>query len=529
MKAIRNVRLVSASVAVGLAACLLVGCSSSGLSSRFMIDRLKAVERENNQANLAKVAEEDPEWLVREAAVKKLTDPARLVRIAQHNSDPRTRKAAVAKLTDPGLLRNIAQNDSEGQVRAAAAEKLDDLTLLRRLVEEDQSGQVRNAALTKLVAANQTDQSMLLNLVTQDPDSGVRKTALMKVDDPTVISKAATEDASVLVRKAAVERLTDQHVLSKVLLEGPDACWRDLVDKTNTTSPLGQSAIAELFRNVRLAAIARLEDQAVLVKVVEQTNDLQTRNAALHKVTDQALLGRLALEAQNIEVRRTSVGKLTDQAVLAKASGDADPLVAVQAVLRLDDLLALQRVAQSESAGSCATMARLKLMLLQEPIVAAALPGLRASGSVEPLGREYSRGGLSSITVSDGINTRTITQGLRMEGESIAVEVFQSENRLAAVSFATQFPQTVNQLGFLPATIDPQRLLVTVAKDHLDPVALQKLAIGALNPAWRIAAVSLLTDQALITNVQSTDRDEHVRKRAADRLAELSAARSNNR
>lgn len=80
----------------------------------------------NNQAYVAEIAEQAPDFDIRSAAVGKVTDQSELTKIAVHDSDARIRSAAVEKLTEPSVLSNIAVQDGDPQVRSAAGAKLED-------------------------------------------------------------------------------------------------------------------------------------------------------------------------------------------------------------------------------------------------------------------------------------------------------------------------------------------------------------------------------------------------------------------
>ena len=71
---------------------------------------------------LARVAVEDKDAIVRSAAVANLADQSLLAKIAVEDKDARVRYAAVAKLTDQPLLAKIAVEDKDARVRSAAAD-----------------------------------------------------------------------------------------------------------------------------------------------------------------------------------------------------------------------------------------------------------------------------------------------------------------------------------------------------------------------------------------------------------------------
>ena len=87
---------------------------------------------------------------------------------------------------------------------------------------------------------------------------------------------------------------------------------------------------------VRLAAVERLDDQAVLVVVATADADEDVRKAAVERLDDQVVLVEIATTDADEDVRKAAVERLDDQEVLVEiAATDADDEVRIAAVKRV--------------------------------------------------------------------------------------------------------------------------------------------------------------------------------------------------
>lgn len=159
----------------------------------------------SDQAQLAKIAVDDKDALVRATAVRKLTDPTLLGKVVLRDKDTLVRAAAVENLTDQTLLATIAIDDKHAVVRAAAVKQLADQTVLVTIAVEDKDALVRAAAVKQL-----TDQKVLAKIAVKDWDPVVREEAVGKLTDPTLLAKIAVKDMDAVVRAAAAKQLTFQ-------------------------------------------------------------------------------------------------------------------------------------------------------------------------------------------------------------------------------------------------------------------------------------------------------------------------------
>jgi len=110
---------------------------------------------------------------------------------------------------------------------------------------------------------------------------------------------------------------------------------------------------------VRIAAVNRLSDQAVLAQIVEQDADENVRLAAFGRVTDQDLLAGIARSRSPFSVRAVEV--LAEPRLLARIAREAEmPRAREVAVGRIDDALTLQQIAAHDPDPNVRRQARLR-------------------------------------------------------------------------------------------------------------------------------------------------------------------------
>ena len=81
--------------------------------------------------------------------------------------------------------------------------------------------------------------------------------------------------------------------------------------------------------SAREFAVARLTNQATLIKVATGDRDSVVRKVAVAKLTDQPTLGGIATEDPDSSVRMEAVAKLSEQATLVKIATSDDVVVVV--------------------------------------------------------------------------------------------------------------------------------------------------------------------------------------------------------
>lgn len=240
---------------------------------------LKAVAKETNPKQLAKIAKNAPLYFVRKAAIEKLTDRTLLAEVAQSNPHNVSLLMAVSeKLGDQKILADIAcQPERPTSARLAALDKLTDSALARKVFAEImQKAEKSDDSNTRMEAVRLlTTQNLLADLAQNDPDFAVREAAAAKLTDQAVLAQVAQKDSFFTVRLKAVAKLTDQELLFHI------------------------AKMDQEFQ-VREAAVAQLTDQAALIQIAKLDVALPIREAAAKKLTDrwlaQDILAKIATE-----------------------------------------------------------------------------------------------------------------------------------------------------------------------------------------------------------------------------------------
>lgn len=157
-----------------------------------------------DQALLARIANDDVSPSVREVAVRLMVDQTELARIAAEDRDETVRRAAAECLTDRGPL---AIFDDQGR----------GVTELARIAAEDRDETVRGAA-----AECSTDRGPLATVDDQGPGVEARCRATNSIDDQAQLAKIAADDEHWQVRSVATKRLTDREELARVAVDDKD-------------------------------------------------------------------------------------------------------------------------------------------------------------------------------------------------------------------------------------------------------------------------------------------------------------------
>lgn len=333
---------------------LLAEIARSGAGRRV---RRMAVEKIADQALLQLIAKNDSDGYVREVATEKLTDQTALAEIALCDEDYDVSQAAFKKLTDQAALAGIARSDANRGVRRDAVDKLTDPSVLAEIARNDKDMHVRIAAvkrlgndhpLARIILASeddvqkQADQAILAEIARRAEDDNVRKTAVGKLANPALLEEVAKNDESWEIRRSAAERLPLTHRLHRVVLASEEEV-RKLADQVL----LAEIAVYAEARNSRLAAVNGLTKKALIVGVAknEKVLDTNIRVAAVRKIDDQAILIEIAKGKAHYDVRRAALKQLTDSAVIADiAKNNADESMRQAAVERLNDSALLDMI-----------------------------------------------------------------------------------------------------------------------------------------------------------------------------------------
>ncbi|HEX5122975.1 MAG TPA: hypothetical protein VFV97_06995, partial [Rhodanobacteraceae bacterium] len=158
-----------------------------------------------------------PRWQAKEAAVRRAgvaeDDDAELLAtlssIAREDADPGVRSAALKRLAEPALAQRIAHDDTDAGVRDDA----------RRLWFDLLAGVHAKAPspteCVRLLRA-QDDVALIEHIARNAPDATLREAALARVTRASLLAERATADTSPDLRLAALERIDDEALLDRL-------------------------------------------------------------------------------------------------------------------------------------------------------------------------------------------------------------------------------------------------------------------------------------------------------------------------
>jgi len=253
---------------------------------------------------------------------------------------------AVKNLENQTLLGNIARADLDSRVRKTAINKLIDQNLLVKVAmnrEEDKD--VRKEAAKKL-----TDQSFLVK-VAKKPDKrisinekGLDYNALQAKSD-----ELEKEEAE--VRIEAVLRIEDQAILAEIAKEKYDSpdVLKAVLNKLEDPRLLAEIAKSDPVYWVCVEIIKKISDQKLLADIVKNGKSIDGRRKAINKLDDFVLLSDLAMNDDSEDIREEAIMRLDDQSLLAEiAKNDKSSYVRLAAIKKLKDRNLLNHISTND-------------------------------------------------------------------------------------------------------------------------------------------------------------------------------------
>ena len=170
--------------------------------------------------------------------------------------DASRRATAVARQTEPDLLAklpDLARNDPDAVVRLAAVRRIDDLALLGDRMRNDAEGSVRDAAR----------QRYLQRLLDGSVPLAERQRVLLVEDDADVLASVAEQAPEAVLRRICLERISRPGLMVDRCIKDPDPELRRwLLDRIDDVDTLDRVAERVRKTDKLLARTARERAQA---------------------------------------------------------------------------------------------------------------------------------------------------------------------------------------------------------------------------------------------------------------------------
>ena len=221
-----------------------------------------------------------PRWkhadpAVRLEAVRELDIPAELATLAETDPDARVRRAAICRLTDPEVLGRVGANDADAETRDRAADKL-------------------------------------LALATAGPDEATAIGAVEALSDPRRLSAIARSDAPDAVRALALVGTRDDRALGGIARHAKhEATAAAALDRLTDQGELIDVAQNSEHRDVALRALDRLIDggaDLALLRTIEARAQQKPVSRRARAVIQEVEAAEAARRAAEEERRRREAG-----------------------------------------------------------------------------------------------------------------------------------------------------------------------------------------------------------------------------
>lgn len=162
-------------------------------------------------------------------------------------------------------------------------------------------------------------KSRLFRSQWEHKDATVRAQAVAESDDPNLppeLPKIALEDEAASVRLAALKRLNQESLWLKVFADDPDPDIRghaaSAITRLVTRDPGGQ------YLQQRLAWLDKTGDAATLQRVARQARDLELRRAAIDRISSQGFLGDCFASEPDEDLAREILTRITQTSTLER-------------------------------------------------------------------------------------------------------------------------------------------------------------------------------------------------------------------
>ena len=255
---------------------------------------------------------------------RQVTDQALLADIAVEAGLSKVREAAVLKLTDQATLAKIAMEDKDEDVREAAISNpnLTDQTVLARAAVDEKRLTIRLAAIAKV-----TDQIFVRQWAENDPQAAIRQAAVTRIEDDRFLVQRLGVESSPSVRSAIVQKLHEKESLSLVALSAyhQNDRMQALLRLKRISRDLGyivETKHKALARRVSALATEKNNNKLLQLSLEGEFDVLRT--AAARRLSDHVTLEHVASQAMDREVLKILLPKLVDKDMLNRVAANAN-------------------------------------------------------------------------------------------------------------------------------------------------------------------------------------------------------------
>jgi HEAT repeats len=306
----------------------------------------------------------------------------------------------------------------------------------------------------------------------------------------------------------------------------------------HSSSPVRDTAIANITDEKKLTHIAKtskhwgtrlhatekLINQTALADIAQNDESEGVRTVAIKKLTDQRVLADIVWRNRDWHIIITALEKLTDQAILSEiAKKYRDLRVREAATKKLTDQAVLIDIAKCYDEDDYLRMAVVKKLTDQAVLTDLATRGLAV------VVREAATKKLTDQAVLTDLATRDLavvvreaaTENLNDQTVLIAIATNGDENSRVRKAAAGKLTDQAVLTDL--ATSDSSSTVRTAATEKLnDQAVLANIAMRDSEYSVRMAATKNLTDQVVLIDIARSDEVEVVREAALDKITDES-------
>lgn len=279
--------------------------------------RMKAVKEITQIEKLQKIAEKSKYEDVQQEAWR---------RIAFEATEWRTCDEAVKKITNQEFLKEIAIRHTSQDACTTAFNRMRDVNKIAEIMMQA-TNQIAIKAFNKLAPGL---------------DEGFFAAIAEKAQSPDVCMAAAERITSAVVLEKIVTSVND----NEKIYEEAARYYKQMGLSVISKNEFLRKADKYKYKNeVRLVAVKKMGNQAVLKKVILEDSNAPVRKAAIWNIIDQPFLIDIAINDNDIDICDTAVGRITDQLALKDIALKAKKKTGITAIKRVAEQAFLKEVA----------------------------------------------------------------------------------------------------------------------------------------------------------------------------------------
>ena len=232
-------------------------------SNRKEDERLTAVEKLVEQSQLARVAINAVNTIVRLKAFEKLTEQSILLKVAINTKDIDIQRLACEKISDQDLMSELAISPLPASYRRLAVCKLNSQAILCEVATHDPKNEIRDIALEKL-----SDEGFLAKVAMDAPIDDVAARAIFKINSPEVLAEIALSCCHSNRQLIAYNKISDLDIKEKTGLLVPEVKYA--AEKLERIEKAKEYALIERQQKRQEAELKRQhKEKAELKRIAE--------------------------------------------------------------------------------------------------------------------------------------------------------------------------------------------------------------------------------------------------------------------